>query len=141
MLKLLRSGMVPHSRLSHLATLLSSGAPVCSLTMPLSGGSVGTRRPACRQGAAGRAPRDRQAAQPKGGRGAKTDGQARAACGGVAKDSMGASAAHPMTVDRIPRREPRTRGSACRHAKRAPGVKGGKAMRRMPNGPAGLGFG
>ena len=36
---------------------------------------------ACRPGAAGRAPRDRQAAQPKGGRGAKTDGQARAACG------------------------------------------------------------
>ena len=33
---------------------------------------------------------------------------------------MGASAAHPMTVDRIPRREPRAA---------APGVKGGKAIR------------
>ena len=43
MLKPLRSGMVPHSRLSHLAALLPSGAPVCSLTMPLSGGSVGIR--------------------------------------------------------------------------------------------------
>ena len=93
------------------------------------GGSVGTRRPACRQGAAGRAPRDRQAAQPKGDRGAKTDGQARAACGGAAKGSMGASAAHPMTVDRIPEREPRAA---------APGVKGGKAAQGTPNGPAGL---
>ena len=42
-------------------------------------GFLGPRRPACRQGAAGRAPRDHRTAQPKGGRGAKTDGQA---CGG-----------------------------------------------------------
>ena len=42
MLKLLRLGMVPHSRLSHLATLSSSGTPVCSLMMPLSSGSAWT---------------------------------------------------------------------------------------------------
>ena len=47
-------------------------------------------------------------------------------CGGQAP-----CAAHPTTVDRIPGREPRTRGSACRHAKGRPagGVKSGKAMR------------
>ena len=93
-------------------------------------GSVGTRRPACRQGAAGRAPRDRRAAQPKGGRGAKTGGQTHAACDGAAKGGMGASAAHPMTVDRIPEREPRTR--------RRPGSKAAKRYGGMPNGPAGL---
>ena len=81
-------------------------------------GFLGPRGPAYRQGAAGRAPRDRRAARPKGGHGARTGGQARAACGGAAKDSMGAGAAHPMTVDRIPEREPRAP---------APGVKGGKA--------------
>ena len=120
MLKLLRLGMVLHSRLPYLATLLPSGAPVCSPMMPPSSGSVGTRGPACRQGAAGRAPRDRRAAQPKGGCGAKTGGRARAACGGAAKGGMGAGAAHPMTVDRIPEREPRAA---------APGVKGSKAIR------------
>ena len=31
---------VPHSRLSHLAALLSSGAPACNLMMPLNGGSA-----------------------------------------------------------------------------------------------------
>ena len=40
MLKLLRLGMVPHSTLSYLTTLLLGGAPVCSL-MSLSGGSDG----------------------------------------------------------------------------------------------------
>ena len=39
MFKLLRSGMVPYSELSHLATLLPGGTLVCSL-MPLSGGSA-----------------------------------------------------------------------------------------------------
>ena len=43
MLKLLRLGMVLHSKLSYLATLLSSGILVCSLTMPLSGGSAWNR--------------------------------------------------------------------------------------------------
>ena len=42
MFKLLRLGMVPHSKLSYLATLLPSGAPVCSL-MSLSGGSAWNR--------------------------------------------------------------------------------------------------
>ena len=42
MLKLLRLSVVPHSKLSDLATLLLGGTPVCSLVMPLSGGSVGT---------------------------------------------------------------------------------------------------
>ena len=42
-LKLLRLGMVPHSKLSHLATLLPSGTSVCSLTIPLSGGSAWNR--------------------------------------------------------------------------------------------------
>ena len=37
MLKLLRLGMVPHSKLSYLATLLPNGAPVCSL-VSLGGG-------------------------------------------------------------------------------------------------------
>ena len=101
-------------------------------------GSFEIRRPACRQGAAGRAPRDHQAAQPKGGRGVKTDGQTHSACGGAAKGGMGAEcggqapcAAHPTAVDRILGREPRTRGGACRHAKGCPtgGVKGGKAAR------------
>ena len=96
------------------------------------GGSVGIRRPACRQGAAGRAPRDRRAAQPKGGRGAKTGGQTRAACGGAAKGGMGASAAHPMTVDRIPERN---------RARQRPGSKAAKRYGGMPNGPTGLGFG
>ena len=93
------------------------------------GGSVGTRGPACRPGAAGRAPRDRRAAQPKGGRGAKTGGQARAACGGAAKGGMGAGAAHPMTVDRIPERN---------RARQRPGSKAAKRYGGMPNGPAGL---
>ena len=43
MLKPFRLGMVPHSKLSHLATLLPSGTPVCSLVMPLSGGSAWNR--------------------------------------------------------------------------------------------------
>ena len=43
MLKLLRLGMVVHSKLSYLTTLLPSGTPVCNLMMPLSGGSVGIR--------------------------------------------------------------------------------------------------
>ena len=42
MFKLLRLGMVPHSTLSYLATLLLGGAPVCSL-MSLSGGSAWSR--------------------------------------------------------------------------------------------------
>ena len=42
MLKLLRLGMVLHSKLSHLATLLPSGTPVCSLVVSLSGGSAWT---------------------------------------------------------------------------------------------------
>ena len=37
MLKLLRLGMVLHSKLSYLATLSPSGTPVCSLTISLSG--------------------------------------------------------------------------------------------------------
>ena len=41
MLKPFRLGMVSHSRLPHLATL-PSGTPVCSLMMPLSGGSAWT---------------------------------------------------------------------------------------------------
>ena len=119
----------------------------------------GPRKPACRSGVAGRAPRDRQAAQPKGDRRAKTDGQA---CGGsrwrlCPRPSVPQSqranpcgmrrggqrghgrqcsgqapcAARSMTVNRIQGREPRTRGSACRHAKGRPtgGVKGGKAAR------------
>ena len=40
MLKLLRLGMVLHSKLPYLATLLPSGTPVCSLTISLSGGSA-----------------------------------------------------------------------------------------------------
>ena len=88
------------------------------------GGSVGIRRPACRQGVAGRAPRDRQAAQPKGGRGAKTDGQAHAACGGAAKGGMSASVVHLMTVGMIPGREQRTRGGARLACQRAPGGRG-----------------
>ena len=46
---------------------------------------------------------------------------------GAAEGGMGASAAHPTTVDRIPRRETahaRRRLPACQ---RVPGVKGGKA--------------
>ena len=42
MLKLLRLGMVLHSKLSYLATLLSSGMLVCNLMMPLSDGSAWT---------------------------------------------------------------------------------------------------
>ena len=42
MLKLLRLGMVPHSKLSYLATLLPNGAPVCSL-VSLGGGSAWNR--------------------------------------------------------------------------------------------------
>ena len=93
-------------------------------------GFLGPRRPACRQGAAGRAPRDRRTAQPKGGRGVKTDGQTHSACGGAAKGGMGAGAAHPMTVGRIPGREPR--------ARRRPGSRAAKRRRGTPNGPAGL---
>ena len=40
MLKPLRLGMAPYSKLSHLATLLLGGTPVCGLMMPLSGGSA-----------------------------------------------------------------------------------------------------
>ena len=43
MLKLLRLGMVLHSKLSYLATLLSSGMLVCSLMIPLNGGSAWNR--------------------------------------------------------------------------------------------------
>ena len=111
-----------------------SVARPCRPLVPL--GPAG--RPAARSRAAGRVPRDRQAAQPKGGRGAKAGGQARAACGGAAKGGHGRRcggqapcAAHPTAVDRIPGREQRTRGGACRHAKGCPtgGVKGGKAAR------------
>ena len=42
MLKPFRLGMVSHSRLPHLATLLPSGTPVCSPMMSLSGGSAWT---------------------------------------------------------------------------------------------------
>ena len=42
MLKLLQLGTVPHSRLSHLATLLPSGTLACNLMMYLSGGSAWT---------------------------------------------------------------------------------------------------
>ena len=42
MLKPLRLGMAPHSKLSHLTTLLPNGAPVCSMMVPLSGGSAWT---------------------------------------------------------------------------------------------------
>ena len=42
MLKLLRSGIIPHSGLSHLATLLPCGTLVCSLTISPSGGSAWT---------------------------------------------------------------------------------------------------
>ena len=45
MLKLLQLGMVLHSKLSYLATLPPSGTPVCSLTIPLSGGSDGIHPP------------------------------------------------------------------------------------------------
>ena len=111
-------------------------------------------RPAAREprrpGAAGRAPRDRQAAQPKGGRGAKTDGQAHAACGGAAKWGMGASAAARRLVRRI--RQPwagswdgnRARAAAPagmpKGARRA-GSKVAKRCGGTPNGPAGLRFG
>ena len=44
MLKLLQLGMVLHSKLSYLATLLLGGAPVCSLTISLSGGSAWNRK-------------------------------------------------------------------------------------------------
>ena len=43
MFKLLRLGMVLHSKLSYLATLLSSGMLVCSLMMLLNGGSAWNR--------------------------------------------------------------------------------------------------
>ena len=39
MLNLFRLGMVLHSKLSYLATLPPNETPVCSLVMPLSGGS------------------------------------------------------------------------------------------------------
>ena len=42
-LKLRRLGTVLHSKLSYLTTLLLGGTPVCSLMMPLNGGSVGIR--------------------------------------------------------------------------------------------------
>ena len=42
MLKPLRLGMVLHSKLSHLATLLPGGTPVCNRMMPLSVGSAWT---------------------------------------------------------------------------------------------------
>ena len=110
-------------------------------------GSFEIRRPACRQGAAGRAPRDHPAAQPKGGRGAKTDGQTHSACGGAAKGGMGASAAARRLVRRI--RQPWTgswdgnRARAAAPAGMPKGARraGSKAARRRgvtPNGPAGL---
>ena len=40
MLKLLRLGMVVHSKPPYLAALLPSGTPVCSLTVSHSGGSA-----------------------------------------------------------------------------------------------------
>ena len=43
MLKLPRLGMILHSRLSHLATLLLGGTSVCSLMVHLSGGSAWNR--------------------------------------------------------------------------------------------------
>ena len=43
MLKLLRLGMVVHSKPPYLATLLPSGTLVCSLMMYLSGGSAWNR--------------------------------------------------------------------------------------------------
>ena len=43
MLKLLQLCMVSHSKLSYLPTLLPSGTLVCSLTVPLSGGSAWNR--------------------------------------------------------------------------------------------------
>ena len=43
MLKLLQSGMVLHSKLSHLTTLLPNGTPVCSMMVPLSVGSAWIR--------------------------------------------------------------------------------------------------
>ena len=43
MLKPLRLGMAPHSKLSHLTTLLPNGTPVCSMMVPLSGGSAWNR--------------------------------------------------------------------------------------------------
>ena len=43
MLKLLRSGMVVHSKPPYLATLLLGGTSVCSLMMHLSGGSAWNR--------------------------------------------------------------------------------------------------
>ena len=45
MLKPLRLGMVLHSKLSYLVTLLPNETPVCNLVVPLSGGSVGIRPP------------------------------------------------------------------------------------------------
>ena len=110
-------------------------------------GFLGPRRPACRQGAAGRAPRDHQAAQPNGGRRAKTDGQTHSACGGASKGGMGASAAARRLVRRI--RQPWTgswdgnRARAAAPAGMPKGARraGSKAARRRggtPNGPAGL---
>ena len=79
----------------------------------------GIVRPRSPKGAAGPKPTDRPVR--RGGQ----RGHGRQ-CGGQAP-----CAARSMTVGRIPRREPRTRGSACRHAKGRPagGVKGGKAAR------------
>ena len=120
-----------------------SVARPCRPLVPL--GPAG--RPAARSRAAGRVPRDRQAAQPKGGRGAKAGGQARAACGGAAKGGMGAGAAARRLVRRI--RQPWTgsrdgnRARAAAPAGMPKGARraGSKAARRRgvtPNGPAGL---